>query len=54
LVDKPSFFTAIHDLLGGEVLQLIREAIEFHLEGMKKQGLAIPEPKSISELVDIS
>jgi predicted RNase H-like HicB family nuclease len=35
----------------GEVLQLIREAIEFHLEGMKKQGLAIPEPKSISELV---
>lgn len=35
------------------VLRLIREAIEFHLEGMKQDGVAIPEPHSTSELVEI-
>ena len=29
-----------------EVKVLIREAIEFHIEGMRLQGLAIPEPTS--------
>ena len=36
-----------------DVLRLIREAIEFHLEGMKQDGVAIPEPHSTSELVDV-
>lgn len=36
-----------------EVLQLIQEAIEFHLEGMKEDGLSIPEPTSSSELVEV-
>lgn len=36
-----------------EVLQLIREAIEFHLEGLKEQGQAIPQPVSVSELVEV-
>jgi predicted RNase H-like HicB family nuclease len=36
-----------------EVLELIREAIEFHLEGLKSEGRAIPPPHSSSELVDV-
>ena len=36
-----------------EVTQLIHEAIEFHLEGMKEDGLPIPQPHSFSELVDV-
>ncbi|CAA9297001.1 MAG: hypothetical protein AVDCRST_MAG93-4327 [uncultured Chloroflexia bacterium] len=36
-----------------EVLRLIQEAIEFHLEGMKEGGLVIPEPTSTSELVEV-
>lgn len=29
-----------------EVTTLIREAIEFHLKGMREEGQAIPEPVS--------
>ena len=36
-----------------EVLTLIREAIEFHLEGMKQDGESIPPPSSTSELVEV-
>lgn len=36
-----------------EVLELITEAIEFHLEGLKEDGLAIPSPCSYSTFVDI-
>lgn len=36
-----------------EVLTLIREAIEFHLEGMKQDGEPIPTPSSTSELVEV-
>jgi predicted RNase H-like HicB family nuclease len=36
-----------------EVLTLIREAIEFHLDGLKEDGQAIPEPHSYSEVVEI-
>ncbi len=35
------------------VLQLIREAIEFHVEGLRQNGEAVPEPHSFSELVEI-
>lgn len=37
-----------------EALQLIQEAIEFHIEGMKEDGQAIPEPTSTSELVEVT
>lgn len=36
-----------------EVLALIREAIEFHLEGLKEDGLPIPSPASTSEVVEV-
>ena len=36
-----------------EVISLIREAIEFHIEGLKLDGLPIPAPASMSELVEV-
>ena len=36
-----------------EVVTLIQEAIEFHIEGLKKSGEPVPEPSSQSELVDV-
>ncbi|MGH9990110.1 MAG: type II toxin-antitoxin system HicB family antitoxin [Nitrososphaera sp.] len=32
----------------------IREAIEFHIEGMREDGLPIPEPRSKVEYVDVT
>ena len=37
-----------------EVLVLIHEAIEFHLEGLRENGQPIPPPTSSSELVDVA
>jgi predicted RNase H-like HicB family nuclease len=34
-----------------EVLELIREAVEFHIEGLRQQGEPVPEPRSFGELV---
>lgn len=36
-----------------EVLDLIREAVELHLEAMREEGLSIPEPKSSIEYVQV-
>ncbi len=36
-----------------EVLQLIREAIEFHIDGLKEDGLPVPTPSSEGEFVEI-
>jgi len=36
-----------------EVLELIREAIEFHLEGLKDEGASVPQPHSSSEFVEV-
>jgi len=36
-----------------EVLQLIQEAIEFHLEGLKDEGVSVPQPHSYSEFVEV-
>jgi len=40
----------------GETLQEveaeIRVAVRFHIEGLKKDGLEVPEPTSIAEYVD--
>lgn len=37
-----------------EVEQQIREAIEFHLEGMREDGESIPAPTSSVEYVEIA
>ena len=36
-----------------EVLELIQEAIEFHLEGLREDGQPIPPPASIIEYVEV-
>ncbi len=36
-----------------EVLQLIQEAIEFHLEGLKEEGQPTPAPHSSSRFVEV-
>jgi len=37
-----------------ETSRLIREAIEFHIEGMKEDGLPIPEPSAESGHVSVA
>jgi predicted RNase H-like HicB family nuclease len=37
-----------------EVEAQIRKAIEFHLEGMREDGVPIPVPQSRVEYVDVS
>ncbi len=37
-----------------EALRLIREAIEFHIDGLRQDGAPIPTPSSDSEFVEIS
>lgn len=36
-----------------EVLQLIQEAIEFHIEGLKEEGMTAPPPHSSAEVVEV-
>lgn len=36
-----------------EVLQLIREAFEFHIEGLRQQGETVPQPHPFSESAEI-
>ena len=36
-----------------EVLNLIREAIEFHIEGLREDGQPVPAPLSFSAIVDV-
>lgn len=35
-----------------EVQESIREAIRFHIEGLREDGIDVPEPTSLSEYVD--
>lgn len=35
------------------VLDLIQEAIEFHIKGLREDGLPIPKPSSSSEYVEV-
>ena len=37
-----------------EVLQLVREAIGFHIEGLRQDGVPVPPPSSESEFVEVS
>ena len=36
-----------------ETERLIREAIEFHIEGMKLHGEAVPEPTTAAQYVEV-
>lgn len=36
-----------------EVLELIRQAIEFHIDGLKQDGLPVPTPSSEGDFVEI-
>lgn len=36
-----------------EVMEPISETIEFHLEGIKDNGLALPPPHSHGEMVEV-
>ncbi len=36
-----------------EVLELIREAIALHIEGLRTEGLPVPKPSSEGEFVDV-
>ena len=36
-----------------EVLLLIQEAIDFHLEGIKEEGYSIPHPQSYSRFIEV-
>jgi predicted RNase H-like HicB family nuclease len=37
-----------------EVLRLVREAIDFHIEGLTRDGVPVPPPRSESALVEVS
>jgi predicted RNase H-like HicB family nuclease len=36
-----------------EVLRLIQEAIEFHIEGLREEGYPVPEPSSSIKYVEV-
>ena len=36
-----------------EVLQLIKEAVDLHLEGLREDGVPIPAPNSEAEYVEV-
>ena len=36
-----------------EVLRLIRESLEFHIAGLKEDGLPVPAPSSEGEIVEV-
>jgi predicted RNase H-like HicB family nuclease len=37
-----------------EVEQQIKEAIDFHLEGLREDGLTIPKPTTLCEYVEVA
>ena len=37
-----------------ETQLLIREAIEFHLEGLREDNLPVPEPSASAEVISVS
>ncbi|MBI2993004.1 MAG: type II toxin-antitoxin system HicB family antitoxin [Gammaproteobacteria bacterium] len=37
-----------------EVVKLIQEAIEFHIEGLREEGEPIPPPSSSIEFIDVA
>jgi predicted RNase H-like HicB family nuclease len=49
--DLPGLGVAGHTL--EEVKELIREAMEFHIEGMRQQGDPIPVPVATTEYITV-
>ena len=37
-----------------ELLEEIKDAIAFHLEGMREDGEPVPEPQATAEVVDVA
>ena len=37
-----------------KVENLMKEAIEFHLDGMRREGYIIPEPRAYSHYIEIA
>lgn len=37
-----------------EVINLIKEAIEFHIEDLRTDGKPVPQPSSASEFIEVS
>lgn len=37
-----------------EVIKLIHEAIEFHIEGLKENGQMVPEPSTSIEVIEVA
>jgi predicted RNase H-like HicB family nuclease len=37
-----------------ETERLLREAIELHVEGMREDGLTVPEPSSVVDYLEVS
>lgn len=37
-----------------EVVKLIQEAIEFHIEGLREDGQPVPPPSSSIEFIDVA
>lgn len=37
----------------GEVVQLIREAVELHLEGLREDGEPVPPPRTTAMVMDV-
>ncbi len=50
--DLPGCVATGDDLPGVEAE--IREAITFHLDGLREDGFAIPQPSSVVEYLDIA
>ena len=58
---ETGFGAYVPDLPGGvavgetmiETEQLIREAVEFHLEGLREDGIPVPEPSTVAQYVEV-
>jgi predicted RNase H-like HicB family nuclease len=37
-----------------EVISLIREAIELHIEGLRESGEPVPPPSSVGEFIEVN
>jgi len=36
-----------------EINRLIREAIEFHIDGLREDGLSVPKPSAVAQYVEV-
>jgi predicted RNase H-like HicB family nuclease len=50
--DLPGCFAAAETR--DEVVSLIKEAIEFHVEALREEGMPVPDPHSTAESVEVA